>query len=477
MKRILCMLLAVLMLGAPLLGCQETPDSPVVVGKDLDQLLDKAQRTEAVAASTAPPEAPAPAATSATLITNLGIPERLQMESVSAKGKLRVHTDAAIHLPGADKMPVARVLMSRFTNGKVRQIAEQLFEGAEPVSDDLSLLPKAYYNAIMEDLLANKDNEAWFNARYLMQGEYDDFFAAVMQSLADAPSKATYAPLSYQFDEPAEDGKYVHYYAIRENASLSRIHIYTELGFARLEYFRNLDDSCLDILLSQARHSPDSTYAETVPLLISQAEARAMAEDTLQKMGFAGFTCSGMRQHSMERIAPRGVYEFMFTRAVSGVAVTYTDDGGGDRKIRHEGQTFARPWLYEKIRIFLDDEGIAMFEYCSPHDMAGVELDAAVLLPFSTIQAIYEDMIVLVDNEYDTAEEPWTCEYFIDHISLGLMRLTEQDVGSQGLLVPVWDFFGRSVDSYGIERGTSGYTSLLTINAIDGSIIDRYAGY
>lgn len=100
-----------------------------------------------------------------------------------------------------------------------------------------------------------------------------------------------------------------------------------------------------------------------------------------------------------------------------------------------------------------------------------------MLLPFSSIQAIFEKMIVIVDNEYDTSEEKWTCEYFIDHVTLGLMRLTERNVGSQGLLVPVWDFFGHSVDSYGIQRGTSGYTSLLTINAIDGSIIDRTMGY
>ena len=100
-----------------------------------------------------------------------------------------------------------------------------------------------------------------------------------------------------------------------------------------------------------------------------------------------------------------------------------------------------------------------------------------MLLPFSSIQAIFEKMIVIVDNEYDTSEEEWTCEYFIDHVTLGLMRLTERNVGSQDLLVPVWDFFGHSVDSYGIQRGTSGYISLLTINAIDGSIIDRTMGY
>lgn len=202
-----------------------------------------------------------------------------------------------------------------------------------------------------------------------------------------------------------------------------------------------------------------------------------IAETSLQKMGLNGFTCTGMRKHAVENICPTGVYEFMFTREINGVAVTYTDDGGGDRKILYEGEQFAKPWLYEKIRVFIDDNGIAMFEYRSPHELTDIEAEGAMLLPFSSIQEIFEEMIVIVDNEYDMSEEEWTCEYFIDHVTLGLMRLTERNVGSQGLLVPVWDFFGHSVDSHGIQRGISGYTSLLTINAIDGSIIDRFAGY
>ena len=338
-------------------------------------------------------------------------------------------------------------------------------------------MPPKYYDNIIEDLTTNVNNNTWFSERYLEQAEYDAALTDAMQSLENAPSQATYKPLQYRFDNPAEDGKYVHYYALRDDDRLSRIIVYTESGFARLEYYRNLDDSCLDILLNRAIPSPDSSSVESLPLHTTQAEALDIAETSLQKMGFNGFTCTGMRKHVAEDICPTGVYEFMFTREINGVAVTYTDDGGGDRKILYEGEQFAKPWLYERIRVFIDDNGIAMFEYRSPHELTDIEVEGAMLLPFSSIQEIFEEMIVIVDNEYDMSEEEWTCEYFIDHVTLGLMRLTERNVGSQGLLVPVWDFFGHSVDSHGIQRGISGYTSLLTINAIDGSIIDRFAGY
>ena len=479
MKRVIrnTLLLCICMLTAALTACQATPDAPIVVQKDMEQMLEKAQGTENISEKSTQPRTETSEHEANIFITNLGIPQNLKLESISAKGKLLVHTDASIILPQADKIPIARVKMSRLANDTVKRLVEVLFEGTKPVSDDLSLLPRKYYDNIIEDLTTNVNNDTWFSERYLEQAEYDASLADAMQSLENAPSHATYAPLQYRFGNPAEDGKYVHYYALRDDDRLSRIIVYTESGFARLEYYRNLDDSCLDILLNRAILSPDSSSVESLPLHTTQAEALDMAETSLQKMGLNGFTCTGMRKHVAENICPTGVYEFMFTREINGVAVTYTDDGGGDRKILYEGEQFAKPWLYERIRVFIDDNGIAMFEYRSPHELTDIEVEGAMLLPFSSIQEIFEEMIVIVDNEYDMSEEEWTCEYFIDHVTLGLIRLTERNVGSQGLLVPVWDFFGHSVDSYGIQRGISGYTSLLTINAIDGSIIDRFAGY
>ena len=56
------------------------------------------------------------------------------------------------------------------------------------------------------------------------------------------------------------------------------------------------------------------------------------------------------------------------------------------------------------------------------------------------------------------------------------MRVKEKNVGDSGVLVPVWDFFGtQAFDD--ITIGQDGYQSLLTINAVDGSIIDRDLGY
>ena len=66
----------------------------------------------------------------------------------------------------------------------------------------------------------------------------------------------------------------------------------------------------------------------------------------------------------------------------------------------------------KRIRVFIDDNGIAMFEYRSPHELTDIEVEGAMLLPFSSIQEIFEEMIVIVDNEYAMSEEEWTLRVF-----------------------------------------------------------------
>ena len=68
----------------------------------------------------------------------------------------------------------------------------------------------------------------------------------------------------------------------------------------------------------------------------------------------------------------------------------------------------------------------------------------------------------------------------VTKIQLGLVRVAQQgDVGA-GYLVPAWIFYGViDVDDriYKDGYGYDGYESILTINAIDGSVIDLSKGY
>ena len=69
----------------------------------------------------------------------------------------------------------------------------------------------------------------------------------------------------------------------------------------------------------------------------------------------------------------------------------------------------------------------------------------------------------------------------VDHIEFGLTRITEQDKRDSGLLVPAWDFFGTMIYINEQDGQTKEYKDgpipILTVNAVDGSIINRSLGY
>lgn len=99
---------------------------------------------------------------------------------------------------------------------------------------------------------------------------------------------------------------------------------------------------------------------------------------------------------------------------------------------------------------------------------------------------IYEKMMLIKNADYmENAKE---LTYKIDRIVFGYTRIYEPKSDSRsGVLVPVWDFFGSYEGTYKEEAewetGSENflyapqYESYLTINAIDGSVIDRGLGY
>ena len=66
------------------------------------------------------------------------------------------------------------------------------------------------------------------------------------------------------------------------------------------------------------------------------------------------------------------------------------------------------------------------------------------------------------------SETPTIC---LGKIVFGMMRVQNPDSDGEYTLVPVWDVFAYLSD------GTLSASSMMTINAMDGSIISRNTGY
>lgn len=173
-----------------------------------------------------------------------------------------------------------------------------------------------------------------------------------------------------------------------------------------------------------------------------------------------------------------------YTRIVDGIPVVYTPDEGTYSDMSSDSQ-FSPIWAYEKLSLTYDDNGLFAFSWGNPYEISESSDENVYLMPFSEIQKIFENMII---NKYTNGgrekndkNEKERTDMRITDVRLSYMRVREKDSLEEGNLIPVWDFFG-SRDIYQ-DGQNEPYTenqanrSFLTINAMDGTIVDRSRGY
>ena len=119
-------------------------------------------------------------------------------------------------------------------------------------------------------------------------------------------------------------------------------------------------------------------------------------------------------------------------------------------------------------------------EIYNPYVIGDVQTENVKLMDFDSIIKIYEQMMEVSNADITKYESNRT--FHIKKIVLGLGRIYDPATDNDsGLLVPVWDFIGgfdAVNDDYTMKNnGEYSNQSYLTINAIDGTIIDRGLGY
>ncbi len=482
MKKIIAIMIAGCLI-LTLASCQKTPEKDIVVRKNLDNLADLAVQSE----KSAPEEGGQPSGSA-----KLVVPEKLKIELSDEKGNLKIHVDANIVAPDTDVLPTVRVGMRRFTEEDARNLYELLMSDMETISND-SASTSGQMLRIVKQLTEQK--EAGKLDKYESMAELDAAIAEAKQGAAKYPDKYertepefSFKPIGGGPDKQTGEGE-IMIRATTDDVSVAELIINNapeDIGTSRTEFYRSFDDFAAysgvivgDIYNDFSTHTESPYFA---PPEIDEQSAKKVAEDAVKRLGLADFVCTGIRLGALydaivdaEDATRNGLYEFMFTRQINGVPINYTDDTGN--QFDGDVNAFARPWMYEKIRIFVDDAGISCLVWNSPYEVKEIVAENTAMLNFDEIQSIFEKMIPIVDNGYGSYGEDAPIDVYITEARLGLMRVTERDIGSSGLLVPVWDFMGYFESEGTKVVGASGYASMLTINAIDGSIVDRKLGY
>ncbi|MDR0948452.1 MAG: DUF6034 family protein [Lachnospiraceae bacterium] len=446
-------------------ACQKTPDQPLVKNKNLDQMMEEAVKNPVVAES-------------GELLKALGAPEKLSFRWTGKSGGLTIQADAKLIAPNVASMPVVRVTRATFTESDVKNMYDALRGNAitiSPYTEDID----TYYLQQIQEFQVMKENEQ-FDAKFPTADAIDEYIRILMEQASAAPSEFPEVEPDFSFkqnDDGTKElplGQYAKLMLLQpDHMTVSSIVVEQDRygTGAQAQYFRNW---------SQRRtleFGDTGNQGDASALSIRQEEAKKIALDTVTSLN-SDFACTG------ERVADLGngknAYEFMFTRTFHSAPITYTNDNG-DTTLH---DAYFKPWMYEKIRVYVDDAGILYLVWTSPYTVKEIVFEKSSMLPFSEIQSVFEQMIGVAHDGWDN-NEFYAFEVTITEARLGLMRVTEQDVGDSGLIIPVWDFFGtvtlkgkpgKPNPSEGIDNSYQ-YTSLLTINAIDGSIIDRELGH
>ena len=112
MKRVIrnILLLCICMLTAALTACQATPDAPIVVQKDMKQMIERAD------------SAPAFAEGDARLVIRERYGFPAEYDYRTEKGKLQIDVKAGVDVPDVYLMPIVRVAARDFTQEEVSRL-------------------------------------------------------------------------------------------------------------------------------------------------------------------------------------------------------------------------------------------------------------------------------------------------------------------------------------------------------------------
>lgn len=172
-----------------------------------------------------------------------------------------------------------------------------------------------------------------------------------------------------------------------------------------------------------------------------------------------------------------------YVRTVNGFPITYTGRGGSSTPDNEDIES----WAYEEMTVYAAEDGIVYFYWMNPYTEPVVQTADTALMDFGDIQDIFAKMIMVTNEDLkaQNTASGFVCQRNMDvyDVQLHLMRIRDKYNTTEGTLVPVWDFYGinklQAVDrSYSKYVYEDGYDEIvLTVNAVDGTIIDRGLGY
>ena len=461
----------------------------------------------------------------------LGAPEHVNDSFQSKDGYQTVQIDADVSIPNATKLSIVEVSRSPLTQDRADRVVKALVKGQLLAYDTIlkrciGRTEVQYWMDALDKLLVDQGAAADSAWRAEMQAERE-YWASV---LANATEDT--APITSRLTHPAwwgtADGS--NGYRMDKDDSLRLLGVAeSEAGYETLHVWQGIDQGCILCYVREPnewvspgaqvgdymnekelafveKNEADNPYgrirASDIPSIpaiqTTQAQALEIGNELMQVLGIDHVSCvaadkcwggsfdadaSGVRGIMLAAYGVtnpfRCVWRLRYTRTFNGMENTYDDnqcmpvvDPDDDKEVLPSAD-------YESIEVYIDDTGIVGFRWASPQDIGNVVVEDSAVLPFDEILRVFSGTFLSTNTWSDVALDAQRC-YEIGEIRFGYTRIREQSVYDKGLLVPAWDFYGTRIYEPGNDAGEIPCLpdrSIFTINAIDGTIIDRAQGY
>lgn len=431
------------------------------------------------------------------------VPERFCGSWSGLEGSLFVNADAEIILPDTDRLFTAKVERRAFTQAEADRMTAVFTRGSS-----LCEFPTTTKQEYAERIARC---EAMLNGEIPYEGDgtierLPEVIEAARRYMEAAPNEGERFPAETRFHPESLPAG-----AVGGDSDARVIEGYAEVGGREIycairnsggksdDYARFWDAGYGDIngldTLSQAQRGEDITPA------VSEAQAIRMGDALMHELGLDSFVCDSAEPviylngipataFDSEEEAEAAIagsetgYQLEYVQQINGVSL---GQAGLSGNASEDGLAYMGTWAYERVQIYVAGDKIVWFSWTNPYTEPEIIEEDAALIPFSDVEDIFAKMIFVKNHYLLEANRVNGFETIrnmdIDKVRLTLMRVRSKDSLSVGTIIPVWDFYGvlsaHAADAQHSAMVSSEphYGVVLTINAIDGTVVDRALGY
>lgn len=504
-KQILSLLLCGALLSGLVTGCKKTPEKPIVREKGTHSVANYKEAD------------PTPETSRNALAKRLQVPEKYEALAAGNDGSFELTCDADIVVPDAAEIPIYRVGQKPFDQEWIDQVTKAFF-GDAPVYDGTAYFQMTKAEALEKlnvlkawQAEGNLDPYGWIAAAreygeenpeeaYSLQDEIASWEQRY-QECPETNAKTEITPalgVQAEYDDfqegyfsgAVELGDAIYSYRLRETTNcpmdirICRIDnkISPQVDWVSFIYGYDVKKPSQDSSIPSREKAKEMAG-------ITPEEAIEIADGYMEKLGLSNFSAKSTSlslgqdlgngyESLLESNYTKAGYMVSYTRDVDGFPVTDEMDMGGGLESM---ESTLEPWCYERIEFYVNKEGLQRADIFNLYQLEEEQVSNVELLSFPEIAGIFEEMSAIHFSDYTS---PNSVKVNISKAELGYMRVYDPGTDSRhGLLVPVWDFLGTA-DYHQVYDGEAndysiGYPrrSILTINAADGTVIDRGLGY